>query len=74
MQELLDNVGCESQSSCISRAGMEGLVELNTVTGEKIGIDFSGCNQNEVEFFHKIKVLLEGEEIFKKFGTSSSMT
>jgi len=59
--------------SC-SRANGEGFLEINTITGEKIGIDFTSCTQNEVEFFHKIKILIEGEEIYKKFGTSSSMT
>lgn len=49
------------------------LVELNCINGERISIELVDCLPLEIEYLNKIKVLLQGEEIFKKFGTSSSM-
>lgn len=50
------------------------LLEVNCVSGERIGIELMGCTPQEIDFFNKIQVLFKGEEIYKKFGTSSSMT
>lgn len=50
------------------------LIELNCINGERLSIELIDCPPIEFDFLNKIKVLLQGEEIFKKFGTSSSMT
>lgn len=84
---MLDLLSSNSSSSCmdITRGSHHSitpgprlpngdlLIELNCVTGEKLSIELIDCLPNEFEYLNKIKVLLQGEEIFKKFGTSSSM-
>ena len=47
------------------------LVEIQTHFGEKFSININGCVQLEIDFFEKVKALLEGEEVYKKFGASS---
>jgi hypothetical protein len=87
MQELLSNysssaVDITSNShSSTQNAGVNSntsnkdmMLEACCANGEKIAIELAGCSTFEIEFMNKIKILLQGEEIYKKFGTSSSMT
>lgn len=73
MQELMDNINTSefnnSQRNEIKIS--DNAMEISTIGNEKYLIDFSGGSNYEIEFFTKIKMLLEGEEIYKKFGSSS---
>jgi hypothetical protein len=52
----------------------ERVMELSIMGSERMVIDLGGCLQSELEFFNKVRALIQGEEFFKKFGNSSSMT
>ncbi len=45
----------------------------NVTTNEVYQIDLSAAQSSDIDFFDRIRPLLQGEWIFKKFSTSSSL-
>ena len=43
------------------------------LNSDNLTIDLTGCTAQEIEFFEKVKALIEGETVFKKFNSGSSM-
>jgi hypothetical protein len=67
-ENIVDSASLQLENMFIDQSK---IVELNTFNNEKIIVDLNSCTQPEYELFDKLRALLIGEEIYKKFGSSS---
>lgn len=66
----MDKEMIESQEPSIN-VDYERQMEVTTQFGECLSINLKACAKTELDFYEKIKTLLEGQEIYKKFGVNN---
>lgn len=47
-------------------------VDLCLYNNDRLQIDISACTQQELALFDNLRVLLQGEEVYKKFGSGTT--